>query len=214
MQPHKSYLVCATPRSGSTLLCEALTNTRRAGHPAEYFEALRATGLPRRPQEYFEDGEDSQITCILGDYSQQENTPPQHFENYANYLAEVLEQGTTSNGVFGAKVMWGYFDDFMSNIRQIPAYREMAAPDALSAIFPDLHYIYVTRNDKVRQAVSLWKALQSQTWRVDEQKHKRKWKNVCARGKSSYSKHEKHERHERHELVFSFAAIDYLIRRM
>ncbi|MGI9058103.1 MAG: Stf0 family sulfotransferase [Ktedonobacteraceae bacterium] len=51
--PTCSYLVCATPRSGSTLLCEALANTGIAGNPKEYFEALRTTGQPRRPKEYF-----------------------------------------------------------------------------------------------------------------------------------------------------------------
>ena len=44
-----SYLVCATPRSGSTLLCEALAVTGVAGRPYEFFEALPATGVPRRP---------------------------------------------------------------------------------------------------------------------------------------------------------------------
>jgi LPS sulfotransferase NodH len=48
-EPRVSYLVCATPRSGSTLLCEALSGTGLAGRPAEYFEAMYDTGLPRRP---------------------------------------------------------------------------------------------------------------------------------------------------------------------
>ena len=33
----KSYLICATPRSGSSLLCEALRNNGLAGNPDEYF---------------------------------------------------------------------------------------------------------------------------------------------------------------------------------
>ena len=37
MQPHISYLICATNRSGSFLLCEALKNTGVAGQPEEYF---------------------------------------------------------------------------------------------------------------------------------------------------------------------------------
>ena len=49
MSPTISYLVCATPRSGSTLLCHLLDETGLAGHPEEYFEALRHSGLPRRP---------------------------------------------------------------------------------------------------------------------------------------------------------------------
>jgi LPS sulfotransferase NodH len=37
MQPHTSYLICATNRSGSFLLYEALKNTGLAGYPEEYF---------------------------------------------------------------------------------------------------------------------------------------------------------------------------------
>ena len=37
MQPTLSYMICATPRSGSTLLCKALQNTGLAGKPDEYF---------------------------------------------------------------------------------------------------------------------------------------------------------------------------------
>jgi LPS sulfotransferase NodH len=45
----RSYLVCATQRSGSTLLCELLKGTRVAGRPEEYFEAKPDTGLPPLP---------------------------------------------------------------------------------------------------------------------------------------------------------------------
>jgi trehalose 2-sulfotransferase len=47
-----SYLVCATPRSGSTLLCEGLKATGVAGRPEEYFEAVPTTGRPRAPVDY------------------------------------------------------------------------------------------------------------------------------------------------------------------
>ena len=50
-----SYLVCATERSGSTLLCELLSGTGVAGRPEEYFEFLSATGRPRQPREYFDE---------------------------------------------------------------------------------------------------------------------------------------------------------------
>src|SRR4029078_3909620 len=54
-RPTKAYLVCATPRSGSTLLCEMLRETGRAGAPLEHFEILRHSSLPRQPREYFDD---------------------------------------------------------------------------------------------------------------------------------------------------------------
>ena len=31
-----------------------------------------------------------------------------------------MEAGTTDNGVFGAKLMWGYFEDFASLLRNVP----------------------------------------------------------------------------------------------
>ncbi len=197
MLPDTSYLVCATPRSGSTLLCEALNNTGLAGHPQEYFEALKERGIPRRPQQYFDGAAQADILDLLGTYSRLDDQAPHQSvderTNYAHYLARVLEEGTTSNGVFGSKMMWGYFGDFISNLRDIPEYREMPVPDLLSTIFPNLHYIWITRADKVRQAVSLWKAIQTSTWRAAASPSSGE-KNPCVDKK----------------LVFHFGAIDHL----
>ena len=37
-------------------------------------------------------------------------------------------------------------------------------PELLARAFPGLRYVQITREDKVRQAVSLWKAVQTQAW--------------------------------------------------
>src|ERR1700709_584936 len=66
MPPDRSYIVCATPRSGSTLVCHALPEPGVAGRPEEYFEALRHSGRPRRPEEYFVGVEDPSIRDHLG----------------------------------------------------------------------------------------------------------------------------------------------------
>ncbi len=168
MHPTCAYLVCATPRSGSTLLCEALTNTGLAGRPKEYFEALKATGRPRQPNEYFTNLAYPELASILDDQSRLAWLPHPITNDYPVYLDHVLRAGTTPNGVFGAKMMWGYFGDFLAHLRDIPIYSQMHAPELLATIFPDLHYLLVTRLDKVRQAVSLWKAIQTWTWREDE----------------------------------------------
>jgi trehalose 2-sulfotransferase len=170
MRPRQAYLVCATPRSGSTLFCEALNHTSIAGRPNEYFEALKETGLPRQPSEYFEMPEDAAILDILGRPSRRvDHAQLARWRGpaYADYLAKILEAGTTPNGVFGAKMMWGYFDDFISHLRQIPLYKDMEVHDLLSTIFPNLQYIWITRHNKERQAVSLWKAIQTQQWREE-----------------------------------------------
>jgi LPS sulfotransferase NodH len=49
----QAYLVCATPRSGSTLLRETLRDTGLAGRSLEHSEILPHSSLPRQPHGYF-----------------------------------------------------------------------------------------------------------------------------------------------------------------
>src|SRR4028119_1183918 len=65
--PMMSYLICATPRSGSTLLCDALGRTGIAGRPAEHFEVLLETGRPRQPRDYFQRSNDPAVWALLDD---------------------------------------------------------------------------------------------------------------------------------------------------
>jgi LPS sulfotransferase NodH len=76
MTPDRSYIVCATPRSGSTLVCHALGETGVAGRPEEYFEALRHSGRPRRPEDYFLGVEDQSIRDHLGERAVGSDPPP------------------------------------------------------------------------------------------------------------------------------------------
>jgi trehalose 2-sulfotransferase len=171
MRPWRSYLVCATPRSGSTLLCDLLDRTGVAGHPQEYFEALRHSGLPRRPHEYFDHVLHADIVRRLASREMPQGPPtPSDLwvpERYGRYLDRALEEGTTANGVFGAKLMWGYLDDFATLLRSIDeSWARLRVRDVLRRAFPDLRFVRITRADKVRQAVSLWKAVQTQAWRA------------------------------------------------
>jgi trehalose 2-sulfotransferase len=170
--PQRSYLVCATPRSGSTLLCETLEQTGIAGRPREYFEALKETGVPRRPREYFWGLRSPEVLRLLPHDAQldrdSERVATWNRDDYARHLDASIEQGTTANGVFGAKMMWGYFDDFLELTRGIPRFGGMGDGSLLNAAFPDLQYVFVSRSDKVRQAVSLWRALQTWVWRKAE----------------------------------------------
>ncbi len=162
-----SYLVCATQRSGSTLLCELLKGTEVAGVPDEFFEALRSTGLPRQPRQYFEDPGVADIAELL---------PPtdpgraERFREFEGWFAYALQRGTTSNGVFGAKMMWNYFDAFRARVKELPGLEDMTFNQALDVIFPRLRIVFVRRRDKVAQAVSLWKAIQTQQWRNEAER--------------------------------------------
>jgi LPS sulfotransferase NodH len=194
MKPMLSYVVCATPRSGSTLLCHALDQTGVAGHPQEYFEALSRSGLPRRPHEYFDPERHANIVERLAFREMPDGmakpNPLWHPDTYDQYLAWALAEGTTPNGVFGAKLMWGYLGDFAELLRGIDGMRARPLPELLARAFPGLRYVQVTRENKIRQAVSLWKAVQTQAWKADDE-----------------VKHAV-------EPVFSFRAINYLVRQL
>jgi hypothetical protein len=81
-----SYLLCGTPRTGSTLLCGLLTSTGVAGRaevllpqPDEH-AWVRRLGVP-----------------VAGDGS----------FDYRWFVRAVRGAGSTPNGVFAARVMWG-----------------------------------------------------------------------------------------------------------
>src|SRR4051812_4674664 len=144
----RAYLVCATPRSGSTLLCELLKGTGVAGRPEEYFETLRSTGYPRQPRQYFEGV--PEVQALLAPV--EPGAPEAEFD-----WDGVLRAGTTPNGVFGAKVMWSHLEDLW------PRLGGRSLEDGL----PRPRYVQVVRRDKAAQAVSLWTAIQTQHWRDD-----------------------------------------------
>jgi LPS sulfotransferase NodH len=208
--PDRSYLVCATPRSGSTLVCHALEETGVAGRPEEYFEALRHSGRPRRPEEYFLGVEDQSIRDHLGERSvgsdPQPRSPLWSRAAYDRYLEWAFETGTTENGVFGAKLMWGYFGEFVSLLRNIPEYRDVPLAELMPSVFPDLTFVRVVRANKVRQAVSLWKAVQTATWREDQASAKAA--SVEEDGAPPYRSFV--EAH-RPQLRFHYRAIDHLL---
>lgn len=210
MKPDRSYLVCATPRSGSTLVCHALEETGVAGRPEEYFEALRHSGRPRRPEEFFLGVEDQSIRDHLGERSvgsdPQPRSPLWSRAAYDRYLEWAFEAGTTDNGVFGAKLMWGYFGEFVSLLRNIPDYRDIPLAELMPTVFPELTFVRIVRANKVRQAVSLWKAVQTATWREDQASAKAA--SVEDDGSPPYRSFA--EAH-RPQLRFHYRAIDHLL---
>ncbi|MDX6589930.1 MAG: trehalose 2-sulfotransferase [Solirubrobacterales bacterium] len=210
MPPDRSYLVCATPRSGSTLVCHALEETGVAGRPEEYFEALRHSGRPRRPEEYFLGIDDQSIRDHLGERGVGSELAPRSplwsRAAYDRYLEWAFEAGTTPNGMFGAKLMWGYFNDFVSLLRNIPKYRDVPFAELLPEVFPELTFVRVVRANKLRQAVSLWKAVQTATWREDQAQAKAA--SVEDDGSPPYRSFlEEH----RPQLRFHYRAIDHLL---
>jgi LPS sulfotransferase NodH len=201
--PSLSYLICATPRSGSTLLCDALDGTGIAGHPEEHFEVLLETGRPRQPRDYFQRSNDPDVWALLDDaefrgvlgeyggrYAEHPalRDPSWRPPDFEGLVAEALRRGATENGVLGTKIMWAYFRDFVRLARRTPGLEDVRPCEVPAAVLPNLRrYVWIYRRDTTRQAVSLWKALQTQRWRRDSDEE------VGGRG-----------------LRFSFAAVNHL----
>jgi LPS sulfotransferase NodH len=72
--------------------------------------------------------------------------------SYSDYIASLIAHRTSRNGVFGMKE---HFTHFEACIKEFPAFLEVLSP---------MTYIYLSREDKVAQAVSMAKALQTDEW--------------------------------------------------
>jgi LPS sulfotransferase NodH len=164
--------VCATQRSGSTLLCRLLSQTGVAGHPQEYFEARAATGRPPHPGDFLE-GIPATGLGIRDDvrppaapaYSSLEG-----LSDYRAHLARTLATGTGANGVFGAKIMFNQLAEVHVLAGTLPEYLGLTGAPLLQAILGGgrVDYVWARRRDLVRQAVSMWRAIQTRSWRGDE----------------------------------------------
>jgi len=163
-----------------------------AGQPQEYFQELPSTLRPATPRDYVGLVPDPVVREVLsapGVHQGAESSAwPYEYPTWQDYLAWVTEEGTTSNGVFGAKVMWRYFGGLLLRLRE--AFGRGHDLALLDHAFGPPAFVFLRRADKLGQAVSLWRAIQTWSWRADD------------------------GRDQSVEAVYSFAAIDHLIRRL
>ncbi|MEL6441436.1 MAG: Stf0 family sulfotransferase [Cyanobacteria bacterium J06621_8] len=123
--PSTSYAILTTPRSGSTYLCELLYSTKIAGHPKEHLR-LAAQELARY--------------CNF---------------NYVTLLQHLMSYQTSSNGVFGTKIISHFLFEF-----------KQTKPD-FQQVFKSIDkFILLVRRDKLAQAVSLELAQKTAVWHL------------------------------------------------
>jgi trehalose 2-sulfotransferase len=140
LKPRLSYTVWFSQRTGSTLLCKALESTGIAGKPNEWLNMNNPIDL-------------------LEQY---------HLSNYAELQEHLWELGSTPNGVFGLKFSphEPYLSELLEVFRRFPNYSQGDHPRATiwENAFPNSRHIFMTRRNKVRLAVSWWKAIKTQEW--------------------------------------------------
>jgi LPS sulfotransferase NodH len=135
------YLICATPRTGSTLLCGLLASTGVAGTPESYFRAQDEAAWASR-------------FGIAG-----------HYE-FAEFVRRARDHGSTPNGVFAARMMWGTLTEVVARLRRSlgDGDRAVSDLDVLGLMFGDLQFVYLWREDVIAQAVSWARAEQTNLW--------------------------------------------------
>ena len=133
-----SYVICTSPRSGSTLLCQLLADTGVAGVPESYFHRPD----PARWARAFR----------LAD------TAP-----LPDGLAAAQQAGRGESGIFGLRLQSHSRAFLLDCLRaQFPGHVTDAA--CLQAAFGATAYIYLNRADKLAQAISYIRAQQSGLW--------------------------------------------------
>jgi LPS sulfotransferase NodH len=140
MADSRSYLLCGTPRTGSTLLCSLLASTGVLGRPESYFRG------PDEPAWAARFG-----LAVRGGRAR----------DYHAFVEAVREAGTTGNGVFGARVMWGSLERVVEGLGQAPGQPDR---DVLEGAFGPLTFIHLRREDVAAQAVSWSRAEQTGYW--------------------------------------------------
>ncbi len=146
-RPAQSYIICDTPRSGTTLLCDLLTETGIAGHPDSFFRL--------ESRQWWAEHLNVSTEKWVGTsaFSQQ-------------FLSAVLQEGTGQTSVFGMRLMWRDFDSLIKGLDNI--YPGIANDKMrLSEAFGSTRFVHLTREDKVAQAISRFKAEQSGLWHIN-----------------------------------------------
>ena len=133
-------MICATPRTGTNLLCEALAKTGVAGRPDEYFGHMHVQRWKKKWQA----------------------------ESAVDYIQSLKNEAQTENGIWGVKVMMQYYDDLYSLLSDAHEDKTIGRFDIVERTFSELNYVWMTRRDKIAQAISLHKAYQDFVWTVDK----------------------------------------------
>ena len=141
MPAPRSYLVCGTPRTGSTLLCSLLSSTGVAGRPESYFrepdQKLWASRFGLRGPEG-------------GDF------------DYGDFVRGAVGVGSTGNGVFAARIMWGTMHLLVEGVGLDRG--ERSDVEILESRLGPLRFLHLQRRDVVAQAVSWARAEQTGYW--------------------------------------------------
>jgi LPS sulfotransferase NodH len=139
-RPTRSLVLCSTPRCGSEMLYSGLAATGVLGTPLEWLNPATRRNMSKR--------------WSFGD-------------DLASYIGALHAHRTTADGLFSTKVHWEHLVGIRAEAGG-SADRMVfeTSRDLLEWLFPDALYVRIIRLDVDAQAISLWRASQSNVWSV------------------------------------------------
>lgn len=146
MPPPAAYILCTSPRSGSTLLCRMLAGTGRCGVPGSHFH-------------------DPSVAAWLADHGVPSAAAgdPRGLPALRAAVAAARAAGTDEAGMFGLRLQRHSADFFMAQIARLhPGRRGDRA--RIETAFGPTRFLYLRRASKLEQAISYIKAQQSGLW--------------------------------------------------
>lgn len=146
MHGQRAYVVCAMARTGSNLLVDGLAATGAAGRPNQFF-----------------------LEKYERKFAEKHGVPVKPFEAY---LRGLVRNASSANAVFGFKLMSWYLETFLSRLRGTGAFGGETATEleVVRAAFPRLRFVQIVRGNKLQQAISKARALQTGVWKVKGEK--------------------------------------------
>ena len=139
--PVAIYLICTTPRSGSWMLSQGLAGTRVAGNPREWLN-------PWQEQDSRAEWRASHSTDLT----------------FKAYLRLARNASTTKNGISGIKLHYHHLAEACEKVSHLQGWNGLDEKQFLRNMFPGARYIWLTRRDKARQAISFSLALNTGEW--------------------------------------------------
>ena len=149
-----AYLTCATPAAAARC-CATPQATGAAGRPEEYFEARRDRP-PRRPREH-SPGLGVPRRSPAGQRRPAAQPPPYSYSGVG--AGRSIERRAP-----GARRQRRVRREGDVRTSSNSPLRAAASPAGSAGLFAP-QYVWVRRADTLRQAISLWRAMQTQTWR-------------------------------------------------
>src|SRR5215831_920271 len=132
----RTFFLCSSPRTGSTMLGNLLAETRLVGRAGEVF----------------------------GEVFYRDVVPGLSRRQFDEYLVVQSARRARETPTLGIKLHWYQVESFLYHLRLRRGLTSANDREVVEAVFPTPTFVWMTREDTIAQAVSWWKAMSTGRW--------------------------------------------------